>query len=266
MHPFERLRQAARASGEDPARVARYAAGALAGIAHEPAAVVTACRRLVEGQPMSGPVWWLAARVLASAEPGAEAWRAAEELRIDVTGSVLADSLPPDAVVTVLGSPSVAGAGLRRRGDVTVLLVDVLGESAELYYDLEGGGVDVIGVPESGLGDSAASSTLVLLEAGALGPGGVVAIAGSLAAASVAHCAGVAVWVVAGVGRALPAELWDALVRRREAGPAPWAQPTDLVPAGLVDAVVGPDGLITLEEAVASASSSCPVVPELTRP
>ena len=163
--------------------------------------------------------------------------------------------------MTVLGSPEVAGAGLRRRGDVTVLLVDALGESAELYYDLEGGGVDVIGVAESGLGDAAASSTLVLLEAGALGPGGVVAIAGSLAAASVAHCAGVAVWAVAGVGRALPAELWDALVRRREAGPPPWSQATDLVPAGLIDGVVGPDGLVTLEEAVASASCrarSCP--------
>ena len=103
----------------------------------------------------------------------------------------------------------------------------------------------------------------MVLEAGALGPGGVVAIAGSLAAASVAHCAGVPVWAVAGVGRALPASLWDALVRRREAGPAPWAQATDLVPAGLIDGVVGPDGLVTLEEAV--ASSSCPVVPELTR-
>ncbi len=171
MHPFERLRQAARADHEDPARVARYAAGALAGIAHEPAAVVTACRRLVEGQPMSGPVWWLAARVLASPDPGAEAWRAAEELRLDGTGLALAEALPEDAFVTVLGSPAVVGAGLRRRGDVTVLLVDALGESAELFYDLEGGGTDVIGVAESGVGGAVSAGSLVLLEAGALGGG-----------------------------------------------------------------------------------------------
>ncbi len=264
MHPFERLRQAARADHEDPARVARYAAGALAGIAHEPAAVVTACRRLVEGQPMSGPVWWLAARVLASPDPGAEAWRAAEELRLDGTGLALAEALPEDAFVTVLGSPAVVGAGLRRRGDVTVLLVDALGESAELFYDLEGGGTDVIGVAESGVGGAVSAGSLVLLEAGALGGGGIVSIAGSLAAASVAHVSGVAVWAVAGVGRALPAGLWDALVRRRESGLPPWSQPTDLVPASLIDAVVGPDGLVALDEAV--AASACPAVPELTRP
>jgi hypothetical protein len=262
VHPFERLRQAARADGEDPARVARYAAGALAGIAHEPAAVVTACRRLVEGQPTSGPVWWLAARVLASADPAAEAWRAAEELRVDGTGPALAGALPEDAYVTVLGSPGLVEAGLRRRGDVTVLLVDALGESAELFYDLEGAGNDVIGVAEGGVGGAAASSSLVLLEALALGEGGIVATAGSLAAASVAHVAGVAVWAVAGVGRALPAELWNALVRRRDAGLPPWSQPTDLVPAGVIDAVVGPEGLVAFEEAV--AATSCPAVPELT--
>jgi hypothetical protein len=267
VHPFERLRQAARADGEDPARVARYAAGALAGIAHEPAAVVTACRRLVEGQPMSGPVWWLAARVLAAVDPGAEAWRAAEDLRVDGTGLALAGALPEDTWVTVLGSPPVVGSGLRRRGDVAVLLVDALGQSAELFYDLEGAGTEVVGVAESGLGGAAASSSLVLLEADALGEGGLVAVAGSLAAGSVAHVAGVPVWAVAGVGRALPAALWQALVRRRDraGAPAPWSQATDLVPAGLVDAVVGPEGSVTFEEAVAAGEASCPPVPELTR-
>ncbi len=54
----------ARAGGEDPGLVARQAASALAGIAGEPAAVVTACRRLIDRQPSCGPLWWLAARVL----------------------------------------------------------------------------------------------------------------------------------------------------------------------------------------------------------
>ena len=55
MHPIERLRMVARAAGEGPALVAQEAAGALVAFGDDPAGLVTACRRLVDRQPTSGP-------------------------------------------------------------------------------------------------------------------------------------------------------------------------------------------------------------------
>jgi hypothetical protein len=263
VHPFERLRMAARAEGEDPALVARQAASALAAISGEPAALVTACRRLVDRQPTSGPLWWLAARVLAAADPSNEAWRAADELRHDPTPSALAEALPEGAVATVLGSPVQVGAALGRRGDVWALVVDARGDGGRLVYELDEVGGDVAVVPESGLGAAVAASTVVVLEADALGPSGLVAVGGSRAAAAVARHGGVPVWAVAGVGRVLPAGLWDALEARMDEAPEPWAAPRERVPIDLVDVIVGPTGPQSVEEAVARAG--CVAVPELAR-
>ncbi|MBA3655450.1 MAG: hypothetical protein H0W70_14800, partial [Actinobacteria bacterium] len=105
MHPIERLRYVARARGAGPTALGREAAGALAGFADDPPALVTACRRLVDRHPTDGPVWWLAARVLAAADPGSEAWRAAEELADDPTPGELAAGLPGDATVLLVGWP-----------------------------------------------------------------------------------------------------------------------------------------------------------------
>jgi hypothetical protein len=253
----------ARAGGEDPGVVARQAAAALAGIAGEPAAVVTACRRLVDRQPSCGPVWWLAARVLAAADPGPEAWRAADELRHDATPRSLADALPDGAIVTVLGSPWQAGAALARRGDVWSLVVDVRGGGGRLLYELDEAGGDVAAVAESGLAAAVLASTVVLLEADALGFDGLVAVPGSRAAAAVARHAGIPVWAVAGVGRVLPEGLWDALTARLEGVPEPWAAPVEGIPIDLVDAIVGPGGPESVVEALARVG--CVSVPELTR-
>jgi hypothetical protein len=263
IHPFERLRMAARSGGEDPALLARHAASALAGIAGEPAAVVTACRRLVDRQPWCGPLWWLAARVLAAADPAQEAWRAADELRHDPTPRALADALPDGAIATALGSPWQVGAALGRRGDVWALVVDARGDAGRLLYELDEAGCDVSSVAESGLAAAVLASTVVLLEADALGPDGLVAVAGSRAAAAVASHAGIPVWVTAGVGRVLPAGLWDVLNARLEDEPEPWAVAVERVPLDLVAVIVGPDGPESVEEAQARAG--CVAVPELTR-
>src|SRR2546423_948305 len=115
MHPIEQLRYVARAAGEGPALLAREAAGALATLDNDAAGLVTACRRLVGRQPSSGPIWWLAARVLGATDDGAaEAWRAAADLERDTTVEAVVSAMPDDAVVTVLGWPEQAGAALRR--------------------------------------------------------------------------------------------------------------------------------------------------------
>ena len=254
----------ARAAGEQPGLVAREAAAALAAFAGDPAALVTACRRLVDRQPTSGPVWWLAARVLCAPDPATEAWQSAELLWTDLTPRVLAEAVPDDARVTVLGWPDQAGVALCRRGDVEALVVDSQGEGRGLVSQLRRAGNDAELVDEGGLGAAVAASTLLLVEVTALGGTGLVGVAGSRAAIAVARSSGVPVWVVAGVGRALPEALWKALAGRVAADPAPWAAAVELAPLGPADLVAGPHGLQPPAEAAAAAD--CPAAPELLRP
>ena len=264
MHPIEQLRYVARAEGVGPSRLAREAAAALGTIADDPAGLVTGCRRLVERHAAVGPMWWVAARLLAAADPVAEAWRAGADLDGVPTPGVLAALLPEDATVTVVGRPEQVGQALRQRGDLAVLAVDAGPSGHGFVRRLRTGGIDADDVPAWGLGAAVADSDLVLLEAGALGATGFVAPSGSRAAAAVARAAGVEVWVVAGVGRVLPARLWEALCARLDAGDEePWARAEEVVPLELAGAVVGPAGAQPPADAVKRAD--CPVVPELLK-
>lgn len=243
----------------------RESAGALAGFAADPAGMVTACRRLVDRHAAVGPVWWLAARVLAAGEQRAEAWRVAEEIDADATPDALARELPDDATVVILGWPEQATEAVRRRGDLEVLVVDCAGEGAGLSKRLRGIGVDTLDVSDPGLGAAVAEADLVLLEASALGPTGFIAVAGSHAAAAVARHAGTPVWVVAGVGRILPDRMWTALLDRlADDHTEPWDRVDELVPLDLADLVCGPLGLD--EPAVALSRADCPIAPELLKP
>ncbi|MGH9279461.1 MAG: hypothetical protein ACRD12_15325 [Acidimicrobiales bacterium] len=264
MHPIERLRMVARAGREDPGVLARESASALASFAGQPAALVTACRRLVDRQPACAPVWWVAARVLAATDPAREAWQAGDDLAEDPTAAVLAAALPDDTTVVVVGWPEQAGDALVRRGDTRVLAVDSMDEGGQLAGWLRRAGSDASVVPESGGAAAVATAGLVLLDAVALGEGGVVALAGSAAVAAVARQLGVPVWVVAGVGRLLPGPLWYALEERLadRAGPA-WAQTEEVVPIGWIDAVAGPTGVLPVADTL--ARPTCPPAPELCR-
>jgi hypothetical protein len=261
MHPIERLRAVARAGREDPTALAREAASALAAFSAEPAALVTACRRLVERQPTCGPVWWLAARVLTAADPTGEAWRAADELGGDVTPTVLAAELPDDAAVVVLGWPDQVGSALARRGDVRALVVDALDEGAALVRWLRRRGSDAELVAESAVAAAVRASDIVLLETVALGPGGFAAVSGSAAAAAVARQCRIPVWAVAGVGRVLPGALWDAVASHLAAQGPSWDADEEVVDLAWVDEVVGPDG--RQPAAGAAGRPTCPPAPEL---
>src|SRR6266480_1604896 len=151
MHPIERLRMVARAAGEGPALLAQEAAGALAAFAGDPAGLVTACRRLVDRQPTSGPIWWLAARVLCASEPAEEAWRAVDRLDNDPTAEEVAAAIPDGAVVTAVGLGEHLGDGLARRGDVVVFLVETDVADRGWLRRLHRLGSDVEDVPASGL-------------------------------------------------------------------------------------------------------------------
>ena len=269
----------AQAEGAGPSLLVREAADALAGLEHgsspadpwgagqpatDPRAFVTAARRLVDRHPTVAPMWWLAARVMASPEPGTEARLAAEAMEVDSTPEVLASALPDDATVLVVGRSEQVSEALLRRVDLEVLVVDCGGAGAGLVRSLERVGVETGLVPATGIGSAAGEADLVLLEAVAMGPDGFLAAAGSCPAAAVARQAAIAVWVAAGVGRVLPPRLWDALLARHDqAVDEPWHCPEEIVPTALVDRVVRPEGLVAPEDA--TGRGDCAAVPELLR-
>ena len=186
VHPIERLRYVARSSGASQQVLVRETAGALAALGFDPPGLVTACRRILDRHPLSGPLWWLSARVLTSNDSNNEAWNAADDITADDTGDVLAYAIPDESVVCVLGWPDVIGDALPRRGDVSVLVVDALGEGSGLVRRLLHADVDADDVAMAGLGAAVTDANLVLLEATAIGPTGFIGVAGSRAAAATA--------------------------------------------------------------------------------
>ena len=239
----------------------RETAGALMSFGHDPAGLVTTCRRMLARQPSSGPLMWLASRVLVAADPRTEVRACIEAVSEDRTARLLSRRLPVEATVCVLGWPDMIGRALRLRGDLRVLVVDVLGEGRHLVRRLSEQDGWVEDVAESGLGAAAASADAVLLESAAVGPEEFLAVSGSRAAAAVARAADVPVWLVAGKGTVLPGPMWDSLMRRALGIVEPWEADEEVVPLALVDQVAGPDGLVSVAEAV--SHTDCPVVPEL---
>ena len=243
----------------------RETAAALAAVGSEEAVgLVPACRRLIDRHITAGPMWWLAARVLTAADPVAEAWVAADDIEHDATSAHLVRHLPDEATVTVVGWPSIVGGALRRRADIEVLIGDAGGDGSALAHRLDTDGVDAVSVPDAGIAAAAVVSDLVLIEAVAAGPPGVLAASGSHGAAAAAVHAGVPVWVVAGVGRVLPPAMWDALTTRLDDGDEePWDRVEEFVAADLFAAAIGPDGPLDVAELL--GHSTCPVAAELLR-
>lgn len=263
MHPIERLRYVARASGVPQSILVRETAGALMSFAREPQGLVTACRRMISRQPGSGPLLWLASRVLSAADPSRELHVCLDALDTDATSRELRYALPDGGRVAVLGWPEAAGDALPVRGDVEAFVIDVLGEGSGLVQRLWNEDVDAHDVPLGGMGAAVAASEVLLLESPAIGPEEFLAVAGSRAAASVAAHVGIPVWLVGGVGRQLPGALWTALAAQMTHDD-PWEWDDEIVPLDLVTHVVGPAGLVDVPTALQQVD--CPVAPELLRP
>jgi hypothetical protein len=260
MHPVERLRHVARASGAPQSLIVSETARALASFSHDPQGLVTACRRMVSRQPRSAALVWLCARVLTAGDPRGEIHRCLEEIEADRTPIELSHSLPDEATVVVLGWPDQIAEALPRRGDVEVLVVDVLAEGSGFVRRLAQAEVDAVDVPLSGLGAAVAAADLVLLEASMVAPAEFLSVSGAHAAAAVGRSVGIPVWLVAGVGRLLPQRMWEP-ARAKIVDDDPWDDDDEVVPLDLVDRIVGPGG--PLEVAAALRRTDCPVAPEL---
>lgn len=243
--------------------ITREAAGALSALGLDPAGLVTSCRRLVDKHPRAGALWTLASRVLTATDPMRAAWDLADELDADPTGRELAAALPDDATVVVLGWPDVIPTALVRRGDLHTLVIDQFGEGSGLVRQLDARDVDAEDVPSSGLGGAVSVAQVVLLEAAIAGDGGIVAPAGSLAAAATGRALGAEVWAVVPTARCLPPSMW-AYASAPLRGPEPWDEDEEIVPVELIDVLVGPDGRRPGDEL--RLRTDCAVAPELLRP
>lgn len=238
----------------------RESAAALGAFADDPGALLIACRRLLDRRPHSAPLVWLAARMITGPDPRSEAWDAVEELERDPTARELEYALPGGARVLVIGGPETNGTAIAQRPDLTVLLVEGHGVDPAYGTRLRDAGCVVIDVPEAGLGAAAADSDLVVLESECIGPVAALAVAGSRAAAATARESDIPVWLVGGVGRLLPARMWDGVIERVDQG-EPWDREYESVPLRLLDQLVTPVGTRTPDEALRSVD--CPIAPEL---
>lgn len=263
VHPIERLRFVARSQGAPPDVLVQESALALSAFRDDPAGMVAACRRIIDRHLTCTPLWWLCARMLCAPDPMREARAAVAEIESDPTAKLLAEALPADASVVIVGWPEQAVGALRRRGDLEVLIVDVDGEADEAVRQLQRMDVFATAVSARNAATAVALADLVLLDCFGLGPDSLLAPAGSLAAAAVAQQLGVEVWALAGVGRLMPASMFDALLTRWSGSVEPLSATAEVVPHELVTHCAGVAGVGTVSDSL--IATDCPVAPELFR-
>jgi hypothetical protein len=259
VHPIERLRYIARTRGEAPTTLAAEAAWMISELAaEEPAAVVTACRRLVESHVTAGPLWWVAANLLVAPDPDEASRRAVAELLSDPTSDLLSEALSD-----------------RFGGQATFVVVSPSETVLEAFSQLPSSVARLVGLPASRRAEErsfaavvcAASgwdfdeadeavvgAAVVLVEAFAAGPAGVLAAPGTVAVAEAAREASVPVWAVVAVGRLLDDQLLSEMLRLAGDG-------VELISPGMIEAVAGPSGLEAPVEAL--GRQLCPSAPEL---
>jgi hypothetical protein len=261
VHPIERLRYLARSSGADQRVLVGETASALRSLGFDPAGLVVSCRRIVEKHPTSGPLWWLCAHMLTSAEPSSTARDLAGQLDLDPTPEVLADALPEGATVCIIGWPDLAGEACLRRGDLTVLAVDAQHQGASFVRRLERSDVEAEVVDPGGIAAAVLASDVVLIEALAASTTDLMATPGSRAAASVAYCSEVPLWAVLGRGRCLPTLAFDGMLQQVGDVRQPWYSEAEGVPFGLVSFVANEHGVFSVDDVTLAAE--CPLAPEL---
>ncbi len=246
MHPIEQLRYVARASGADGGLLVQEAASALSVFSRDPGAMLTACRRLLTRQPAVGPLWWMCARMVTCADPRTEARAIIEDLQEDRTGRELSHGLPDGATVAIAGWPDIAVAALPRRGDVSVLVVDVEGQGSSVVRRLERQDIDVEDVDAAHIAGVVEDSDLIVVEAAAAGSAAALVDVGSVALAATAKALAKPVWLVVGVGRSLPEQYWQAIVERLDEPELPtFLAPNEVLSFGLVDRLITPEGAVS---------------------
>jgi hypothetical protein len=226
MHPFEHLRHVARGRSADPVGVAREAAFALSSLGNDPFNLVLACRRLLQRQPGSAPLWWLCSQLVTCQHPGEQAWDLIEQLDSDAAADALVDALPDAATVAAIGWSPVMAVVAAERDDIDLVRPSAIGDA-----------VDV-----------------TVIEAVAAGERRLLAEPGSAQLARSAVDCGSEVWCVVEPGRRLPHEYLDRIA---EAGGL------DEVDLALLSILVDASGARPFD--ATELRADCPYAPELLR-
>lgn len=263
MHPIERLRYVAHATGADPATLVSETAMALRDLRIEPAGLVLACRRIIERHPTVGPLWWLCARLLSTTEPFDLAGQLAMDIAQDPSAAHLADALPADSTLCIVGWSPTAMQVAIQRGDCRVLVIDSHGDGQSAVNVLERADVIVEYVALESAAGAVKSADIVILEALACGPAEALCAGGSHGVASIAYCTSSPAWLVAGLGTRLPEVMWSAMKERASCGREAWEISIDVVPADLFATVIGPNG--SRPASPDSFAAECAPMPELLR-
>lgn len=244
----------ARADGIATRHMVYETAMALSQFVDEPASLLIAVRRLVDRQPHSGPLVWLAAHALGAPEPGRALWDAVQAVEQDQTA---------DRLIQGLGAKDASPAG---PGGFVVAVGDGPAEALATADGpwgadrLEGfeRPAEIVGL--------VTDATHVIVEIDAMGAHcGLVSAVGLLAAATAQTC-GTAVWGFAPTGVALPQRMYDGLTQRwRSSVEVGVGMGTDDGRAEIAldrfDTIVSPQGRATALETI--QNSACPIVPEL---
>jgi hypothetical protein len=265
--PAERLRSVTRRMVADDA-LAAEAADALAAFAPEPASLVVACRRVLAHHPAHGALWWVCARILAAPDASIAANEAVRLLEGDKTANRLAATLPlagDDDVIAAVGWPRAVDDAMAERIDLPVVAVRIDGADpmAALRRRATDRNVRVVEPWDPQL----EHVSRLLIPADAIGPATVLVPAGVGALLDELGRAVQEVWLVGGVGRVLPARLYDQAVDAINEADV-YDEIDDLAPElcsiERFDRIAGPRGVESPVDAVARID--CPVVPELLRP
>jgi hypothetical protein len=263
--PAERLRAVTRRNVDED-RLAIEAADALEGFASEPASLVVACRRVLAHHRSCGPLWWVCARILAAPDPRAGAREASRLLESDRTPDRLGATLPlldDDQVVAVVGWPDAVDLALVERFDVPAVALRVEGANPApaLRRRASERGVRIVDPWDPALTDV----VRFLVQASVIGPEQCLVPVGTTDALDTLGSAVREVWLIGGVGRVLPARLYDIVRNAALTATSPDDDaPVEELPIARVDCIAGPRGVQRASEA--AVRSDCPVVPELLRP
>ncbi|HEV7526754.1 MAG TPA: hypothetical protein VGP92_17435 [Acidimicrobiia bacterium] len=257
--PAERLRSVTRRNVDDD-RLAAAAADALAGFSDEPASLVVACRRVLAHHRAHGQLWWVCSRILAAADPAAAAHVAVNELESDRTGDRLGATLPlldENEVVAIIGYSSTVDDALLERFDLDAVAIRVEGDDpvAALRRRRSEHAVRVVDEWDPVLEHTAR----LLVPATAIGPERALVAAGAPSAIDTIGAGASETWLVGGVGRVLPARVYETLVSSLPADSG-----FEEISLQRFDRIAGPRGLERPTDA--TARIDCPIVPELLRP
>ncbi len=234
---MERLRYVARAGAVPVEPLVREAAKALLMVAHDPMALLTACRQLLARRPDCGPLMWLASKMVIASDARQAAFQALRELSQDRTGAVL-DRVPAGASVLSVGYNEAISDLFRDRPDLAK-------------------------VPRAEpAGHAVAVTDVVLVSSDCVGPLEALVDQEAIAVAEAARNLGVEVWLVTGVGRIVPARVWRG-VRARVSGDDGSARhrTTILDVSRLVTRIATPRGL--RDPAIATCQPDFSYVPSL---